>query len=186
MPLFALDKELVFPPVNLAEPDGLLAVGGDLSTDRLLLAYKSGIFPWYEKEHILWWCPDPRFVLFPHELKVSKSMTQLFRKNIFQFSINKDFATVINNCKTISRRGQDGTWITEEVKKAYIKLHELGIAHSAEAWLNGELVGGLYGLRIFDQVVDLRRSHAHCIHRSIVTCSTGIENDDIGSPNHNA
>ncbi len=148
MPLFALDKNLIFPPVNLAEPDGLLAVGGDLSTDRLLLAYRNGIFPWYEEEHILWWCPDPRFVLFPTELKISKSMKQLLKKNAFDFSIDKDFSAVISNCKTIARRGQESTWITDEVKTAYTRLHLLGIAHSAEVWLDGELVGGLYGIKM--------------------------------------
>ncbi len=148
MPLFALDKNLIFPPVNLAEPDGLLAVGGDLSTERLLLAYRNGIFPWYEEEHILWWCPDPRFVLFPTELKISKSMKQLLKKNAFDFSIDKDFSAVISNCKTIARRGQESTWITDEVKTAYTRLHLLGIAHSAEVWLGGELVGGLYGIKM--------------------------------------
>jgi leucyl/phenylalanyl-tRNA--protein transferase len=148
MPLFALDQELIFPPVQLAEPDGLLAVGGDLSTQRLLLAYHNGIFPWYEGKHILWWCPDPRFVLFPEELKVSKSMRQLIRRESFAFTINKAFDEVIANCKTIPRRGQDGTWITDEVKAAYGRLHRDGYAHSAEAWLNGELVGGLYGVRL--------------------------------------
>jgi len=148
MPLFALDKKLVFPPVHLAEPDGLLAVGGDLSTERLLLAYRNGIFPWYEEEHILWWCPDPRFVLFPGELRISSSMRQLFKKNTFEFTINKDFAGVIRNCKTIARKEQESTWITDAVKNAYIRLHTLGHAHSAETWLNGELVGGLYGIRM--------------------------------------
>jgi leucyl/phenylalanyl-tRNA--protein transferase len=148
MPLFALDQELIFPPVQLAEPDGLLAIGGDLSTQRLLLAYHNGIFPWYEGKHILWWCPDPRFVLFPEELKVSKSMRQLIRRESFVFTINKAFDEVIANCKTITRRGQDGTWITDEVKAAYGRLHRDGYAHSAEAWLNGELVGGLYGVRL--------------------------------------
>ena len=148
MPIFALEQELIFPPVSLAEPDGLLAVGGDLSIERLLLAYQSGIFPWYEGKHILWWCPDPRFVLFPEELKVSKSMRQLIRRESFVFTINKAFDQVIANCKTIARRGQDGTWITDEVKAAYGRLHRDGYAHSAEAWLNGELVGGLYGVRL--------------------------------------
>lgn len=148
MPLFALDKKLAFPPVHLSEPDGLLAVGGDLSADRLLLAYRSGIFPWYEGDHILWWCPDPRFVLFPQELKVSKSMKALIKKNAFEFTINKAFSEVINNCKTISRREQDGTWITDEVKIAYTRLHHEGYAHSAEVWKNGELAGGLYGIRL--------------------------------------
>jgi len=148
MSIFALDENIIFPPVHLAEPDGLLAVGGDLSTERLLLAYRSGIFPWYESEHILWWCPDPRFVLFPDELKISSSMHQLIKKNTFEFTINKDFTGVINNCKTISRRGQESTWITDAVKNAYIRLHNLGYAYSAESWLNGELVGGLYGIRL--------------------------------------
>jgi leucyl/phenylalanyl-tRNA---protein transferase len=148
MPLSALNKELVFPPVHLAEPDGLLAMGGDLSVERLLLAYRSGIFPWFDGETPLWWCPDPRFVLFPEELKVSKSMKQLLKKNAFQFSINKAFAEVISNCKTTARKDQDSTWITQEVKIAYIKLHELGYAHSAEVWLNNELVGGCYGVRL--------------------------------------
>ena len=148
MPLFALEKQLLFPPVHLAEPDGLLAVGGDLSVDRLLLAYKSGIFPWYEGDHILWWCPDPRFVLFPGQLKISKSMSVLLRKNALQFTINQAFPDVIGQCKTISRREQNGTWITDEVKQAYTRLHELGYAHSAEVWKNGELLGGLYGIRL--------------------------------------
>ncbi|MFT3823632.1 MAG: leucyl/phenylalanyl-tRNA--protein transferase [Chitinophagaceae bacterium] len=148
MSLFALDKELAFPHVHLAEPDGLLAIGGDLSPERLLLAYQHGIFPWYEGEHILWWCPDPRFVLFPPKLKISKSMTQLLRRKAFRFTINKAFAEVISNCKSISRPGQDGTWITPEVKEAYIRMHQLGYAHSAEAWLDDELVGGLYGMRL--------------------------------------
>lgn len=148
MPLFFINKELAFPPVDLAEPDGLLAVGGDLSVERLLLAYHSGIFPWYEGEHILWWCPDPRFVLFPNELIVSKSMKSVIKKNIFTFSTNQAFAEVITNCKRITRKDQNSTWITEEVRNAYIELHKKGIAHSAEAWQNGELVGGLYGVRL--------------------------------------
>lgn len=148
MPLFALDKELIFPPVHLAEPDGLLAVGGDLSTDRLLLAYQSGIFPWYEGQHILWWCPDPRFVLTPGNVKISKSMKQLLKKRAFTFTVNKAFAAVIDNCKSITRAGQNGTWITEPMKQAYISLHQQGFAHSAEAWVNNELVGGLYGVRL--------------------------------------
>jgi leucyl/phenylalanyl-tRNA---protein transferase len=148
MPLFALDKELLFPPAHLSEPDGLLAIGGDLSIERLLLAYKSGIFPWYEGEYILWWSPDPRFVLFPHELKVSKSMKALLRKNAFSFTVNKAFEHVISNCKTIRRKEQAGTWITNDVRNAFISLHQKGYAHSAEVWLNNELVGGLYGVKM--------------------------------------
>ena len=148
MAIFALDKELVFPPVELAEPDGLLAIGGDLSEERLLLAYHSGIFPWYEGDLILWWCPHQRFVLFPDELVVSTSMKSILKKNVFEFTVNEAFADVITACKKISRKGQDSTWITEEVKLAYINLHNKGYAHSAEAWQNGELAGGLYGVRL--------------------------------------
>jgi leucyl/phenylalanyl-tRNA--protein transferase len=148
MPLFSINNELTFPPVELAEPDGLLAIGGNLSTERLILAYRSGIFPWYEGEHILWWSPDPRFVLYPDEVIISKSMKSLFKKNAFSFTINQAFTEVINNCKRISRKDQESTWITDDVKSAYIELHKKGIAHSAEAWLDGKLAGGLYGVRL--------------------------------------
>lgn len=147
--MFILDENISFPPVHLADEDGLLAFGGDLSIERLLLAYRSGIFPWYnEDEPIIWWCPDPRFVLFPDDLKVSKSMQTVLRNGKFRFTINRAFAQVIQNCKTIPREGQDGTWITPAVQKAYTELHTLGFAHSAEAWMDGELVGGLYGIRM--------------------------------------
>lgn len=148
MPLFILNQELVFPPVQMAEPDGLLAAGGDLSTERLLLAYRQGIFPWYEGRHILWWCPDPRFVLFPGELKESKSMKQLLKHEVFEFRTDSAFGEVISNCKTIARKGQESTWITDEVRTAYIRLHDAGYAHSAETFHEGELVGGLYGVRM--------------------------------------
>ncbi|MFT3751261.1 MAG: leucyl/phenylalanyl-tRNA--protein transferase [Agriterribacter sp.] len=148
MSIFALKNELIFPPVQLADPDGLLAMGGDLSVERLLLAYRSGIFPWYEGNVPLWWSPDPRFILFPDELKVSKSMQQLIKKEQFRFTINQNFKAVIYNCKNIPRNNQQGTWITNEVEKAYTTLHEKGFAHSAEAWLGDELVGGLYGIRL--------------------------------------
>jgi leucyl/phenylalanyl-tRNA--protein transferase len=148
MALIALNDSLQFPPVEMADEDGLLAVGGDLSRARLLHAYRNGIFPWYETKYILWWCPDPRFVLFPEELKISSSMKQLLKKQSFEFSINRDFNAVISHCKAISRRGQDGTWITEEMRNAFNDLHAAGYAHSAEVWLNGELAGGLYGIRL--------------------------------------
>ena len=148
MPIFALDNEIIFPPVQLAEPDGLLAMGGDLSVERLLMAYRNGIFPWYEGDTILWWSPDPRFVLFPGELKVSKSIKPLLKRNEFEFTTNKAFAQVIHHCKETKRPGQEGTWITDEVEKAYCQLHEMGYAHSAEVWKNGELVGGLYGIQL--------------------------------------
>lgn len=148
MSLFILDKDIHFPPVHLAEPDGLLAIGGDLSPARLLEAYRHGIFPWYEGDHILWWCPDHRFVLFPEELKIARSMKPLLNRQAFRFTTNTAFAEVIHQCKNSHRPGQDGTWITDEVEKAYIKLHELGHAHSAEVWKDGLLAGGLYGIRL--------------------------------------
>ena len=148
MPLFALDAELKFPPVQFAEPDGLLALGGDLSTERLLLAYKSGIFPWYEGEDILWWSPNPRFVLIPEELKINKGIKPLLKKGEFKFTMNQAFKDVISHCKEIKRPGQEGTWITDEVEKAYCRLHDLGYAHSAEVWKDDKLVGGLYGIRL--------------------------------------
>ena len=148
MSLWIIEEKLSFPPVETAGSDGLLAIGGDLSTERLLLAYHNGIFPWYEGEYILWWCPDPRFVLFPEELKVNKSIKPLLNRNEFDFTINKAFSQVIHQCKKITRADQEGTWITDEVEKAFIKMHELGYAHSAEVWRNDELVGGLYGIKM--------------------------------------
>jgi leucyl/phenylalanyl-tRNA--protein transferase len=148
MSLFVINSDLSFPPVHLAEPEGLLAIGGDLLPERLILAYKNGIFPWYEGEHILWWSPDPRFVLFPEELRVSKTAKGLLKKNEFEFTINKAFTQVIRNCKKIARPGQEGTWITDEVERAFTTMHQLGYAHSAEVWKDGELAGGLYGIRM--------------------------------------
>lgn len=142
-----LSENIWFPPVEEANPDGLLAVGGDLTPARLELAYRSGIFPWYSQGGpIIWYSPDPRMVLFPKKLKVSKSMKQLIRKGEFVITFNTDFKKVIANCKTITRPGQPGTWITDEMQQAYIKLHELGFAKSVEVWKNNELVGGLYGI----------------------------------------
>jgi len=133
----------------MADEDGLLAIGGDLSPERLLLAYKNGIFPWYnEDEPICWWSPDPRFVLYPPELKVSNSMRTVLQNGRFRFTINRAFNRVIQNCKTVSRKGQEGTWISPAMQDAYTLLHESGHAHSAETWLDGELVGGLYGIRL--------------------------------------
>jgi leucyl/phenylalanyl-tRNA--protein transferase len=147
--VFRLDERLLFPPPELAEPDGLLAVGGDLSTDRLLLAYQNGIFPWYSDDTpILWYSPHERFVLYPDELKVSKSMKQVLRSNEFGVTIDQCFDKVIDACSTVNREGQDGTWITAEMKAAYIKLHNLGYAHSVEVWQQDGLAGGLYGVQI--------------------------------------
>jgi leucyl/phenylalanyl-tRNA--protein transferase len=148
VPLYALDQSLWFPPVEEALEDGLLAMGGDVSVDRLLLAYRNGIFPWYDGDTPLWWSPDPRFVLFPANLKVSKSMESLIRKKHFRFTVNTAFPQVIRSCKELQRKGQDGTWITDELENSVNQLHQLGFAHSAEAWLGDELVGGLYGIRM--------------------------------------
>jgi leucyl/phenylalanyl-tRNA--protein transferase len=145
--MYPLTKELYFPPVGLASPEGLLAYGGDLSTERLLLAYKNGIFPWFEEDQpILWWSPDPRMVLFPEEFTVSKSMRNIMNRNVFRVTFNTNFREVISNCRQIKRNGQDGTWITDEMVEAYCRLHELGVAKSVEVWLQDQLVGGLYGI----------------------------------------
>jgi leucyl/phenylalanyl-tRNA--protein transferase len=147
--MYLLTDKLYFPPIESADDSGLLAIGGDLSKQRLLLAYRSGIFPWFnEEDPICWWSPDPRFVLFPQEIKISKSMKAVFRKNEFEFTVNTAFSKVITHCKNIHRDGQAGTWITDEMQEAYIRLHKAGFAHSAEAWCSGKLVGGLYGIRI--------------------------------------
>ncbi len=143
-----LTYKLWFPRGDDADNEGLVAIGGDLSPERLLMAYKRGIFPWYDGSIPLWWCPDPRFVIYPPELKVSKSMLQVFKKNEFDFTANKAFSEVIENCKTTYRPGQQGTWISDAVKNAYTELHHLGHAHSYEAWFNNELVGGLYGVKM--------------------------------------
>ncbi len=142
-----LSDNIWFPPVSSASIDGMIAIGGDLSVERLLLAYRSGIFPWYnEGEPIVWYSPDPRMVLFPEKLKVSKSMRQLINKKIFKVTFNTHFSEVIANCKIMNRNDQLGTWITDEMQKAYTKLHKFGVAKSVEVWLDDKLVGGLYGI----------------------------------------
>lgn len=148
MHLHMLSDELWFPPVEEALPDGLLALGGDMNPDRLLLAYSSGIFPWYDDDLPLWWSPDPRFVLFPHNLRISKSMKQLLKKEVFDFRMNTSFEEVLINCKTITRKDQDGTWINDEMITSYMELHNRGYAQSAEVWQDDELVGGLFGMRV--------------------------------------
>lgn len=142
-----LTKDLVFPPVSKASEDGFLAIGGDLSPERLVLAYKNGIFPWFEEgDPILWWSPNPRMVLFFEDLVVSKSMRNILNRDTFKVTFNKDFRGVISNCQKIKREGQHGTWITNDMIEAYCKLNELGIAKSVEVWQDDELVGGLYGV----------------------------------------
>ena len=144
-----LSKNLYFPPIEEANEEGILAIGGDLSTERLLLAYASGIFPWFSPgDPIVWWSPDPRFVLYPEKIRVSKSMKQLFKKHFFRVSLDSCFEDVIANCSSIRREGQSGTWITDEMKEAYRKLYELGYAHSVEVWQDDKLVGGLYGVAL--------------------------------------
>jgi leucyl/phenylalanyl-tRNA--protein transferase len=148
MSLTILDENIWFPPLEDALEDGLLAMGGDLSTERLIKAYQEGIFPWYEGETPLWWSPNPRFVMYPANLKVSATMKQVIKRQAFEFKTNTAFDQVIANCKKIKRAGQHGTWITPAVEKAYNILHQLGVAHSAEAWKDGKLVGGLYGIKM--------------------------------------
>ena len=161
------DHSYAFPPLDYAlrEPNGLLAVGGDLAPERILEAYRHGIFPWFSDDQpILWWSPDPRAVLFPEKLKVSRSLRKTLRRGTFRVSFDTAFTAVIRTCAETPRRGQGGTWITTEMQRAYIRLHQLGYAHSAESWDGDELVGGLYGMRIgnvfFGESMFSRRSDA--------------------------
>jgi leucyl/phenylalanyl-tRNA--protein transferase len=148
MPVYRLPETIVFPPVEHAVKSGLLAVGGDLSPERLIAAYREGIFPWYgDGEPILWWSPDPRFVLFPDELHVSRSMRQFLKKGVVRVTFDGAFRAVISACRR-PRPGQDGTWITPEMREAYCALHDLGYAHSVEVWQGDELAGGLYGVSL--------------------------------------
>ncbi len=145
--MYLISDVLYFPSVTQATSEGILAVGGNLSSDRLLLAYKSGIFPWFNHgEPILWWAPSSRMVLFFEDLIISKSMRNILNRNVFKVTFNQDFKAVISNCRSIKREGQKGTWISDEMVEAYCKLHKLGIAKSVEVWQNEELVGGLYGI----------------------------------------
>jgi leucyl/phenylalanyl-tRNA--protein transferase len=145
--MYFLSRELYFPPVSNASPEGIVAIGGDLSPQRLMLAYNSGIFPWFEDdEPILWWSPPERMVLFFAELKISKSMRNILNRNMFTVTFNTAFKDVITHCRDIKRDGQPGTWITQEMTDAYCKLHMLGHAKSVEVWQDGALVGGLYGI----------------------------------------
>jgi len=149
MPIFRLVDDMVFPPPDYADPSGLIAVGGDLSSERLLEAYRVGIFPWYSDEQpILWWSPDPRFILEPDGFKISRSLQKTLQRKIFQVTFDRVFEDVIAACSTVPREGQRGTWITREMRDAYIELHGLGYAHSVETWFAGNLVGGLYGVSL--------------------------------------
>ncbi len=149
MPVYQLDDSLWFPDPNYTWNDGILAIGGDLSVNRLILAYRMGIFPWFnEGEPILWWSPNPRYVIFPDKLKVSKSMRKVLRDGIFEITYDTEFRAVIAACRDTRRDGQFGTWITENMLEAYCALHEAGLAHSVEVWQEGNLVGGLYGVSL--------------------------------------
>lgn len=149
MAIFSLNHDLTFPPPELAEPDGLLAIGGDLSPRRLLLAYRMGIFPWYAPgTPILWWSPDPRLVLFPDELKVSHSLRRVLKKGRFRVTFDKAFRAVIEACALVRVRKGEETWLVPEMIEAYHRLHRIGAAHSVETWLDGALVGGLYGVAL--------------------------------------
>ncbi|WP_214227403.1 leucyl/phenylalanyl-tRNA--protein transferase [Pedobacter sp. B4-66] len=145
------EDEIVFPNPALADPDGLLAVGGDLSIERLLLAYQNGIFPWFsDDDPICWYSPHERCVIYPSEVKVSKSMAKVLKSEIFLVTFNKAFREVIVNCAKVGRKDQPGTWITQEMQDAYTSLHENGYAKSVEVWQDGVLVGGLYGVEVND------------------------------------
>ncbi|WP_178986668.1 leucyl/phenylalanyl-tRNA--protein transferase [Winogradskyella helgolandensis] len=174
-----LTQKIEFPDVSEASADGLLALGGDLSSERLLHAYSEGIFPWFQDgEPILWWSPDPRFVLYPEDLKVSKSMKQVLRKGTFQVTENKAFNQVLEQCAITKRIGQDGTWITEDMMKAYVKLHQLGYAKSVEVWQDDVLVGGLYGIAINDKVFCGESMFAKVSNASKVGFITFIQNSN--------
>ena len=150
MPVYQLIPELsLFPPTEEAEEDGLLAIGGDLTKERLLAAYSKGIFPWYEiGQPILWWSPDPRLVLIPEELKISRSLRKVLRKQKFEIRVDSSFQQVIKACADVRKRQDEGTWIIPEMQQAYTDLHEEGFAHSIESWLDGKLAGGLYGISL--------------------------------------
>lgn len=150
MPVYRLDRRPIFPPAELADPEGLLAVGGDLTPERLLAAYRGGIFPWYDDDRspILWWSPDPRLILFPEELHVSRRLRRTLDQGRFEVRFDSAFAEVIQACAATPRAGESGTWITPNMRRAYTRLHELGHARCAEAWRYGVLVGGIYGVHL--------------------------------------
>ena len=149
--MFRLGEDFVFPSPRSADNHGIVAYGGDLNPKRIIQAYKNGIFPWFESdEDLIWWSPDPRMVLYPEKIKVSKSLRSFIKKTTLKVTFNNDFEEVINSCSNIKRLGQKGTWITQGLKKSFIKLHESGLAISVEVWKNNEIVGGLYGLDLGD------------------------------------
>jgi len=177
--MHVLTDKIEFPDVSTSTKDGLLAIGGDLSVKRLVLAYKSGIFPWFEIDQpILWWSPDPRFVLFPEKLKISKSMNQFLKNNTYKITHNKAFKDVILHCSKISRIGQEGTWITKDMISSYCKLHDLGFAKSVEVWDKEDLVGGLYGIDLGNNIFCGESMFSKASNTSKLALISLIQNND--------
>src|ERR1043166_839872 len=175
MPIYRLVEEVIFPPADQADPSGLLAVGGDLSSERLLEAYRMGIFPWYsEDQPFLWWSPDPRLILELYEFRPSRSLCKTIRKGIFQATLDRAFEEVIRACASVPRQGQRGTWITPEMQEAYIRLHGLGYAHSVEIWFEEKLAGGIYGVSLGKAFFGESMFH-HVSNASKVALATLVE-----------
>ena len=172
-----LNETIEFPPLTEANSEGLLAVGGDLSPERVLYAYQNGIFPWYESDQpILWWAPDPRFVLYPRKLKVSKSTKQILKNQSFEITVNRNFKDVIQACAKIKREAQSGTWITDEMMETYCELHQRGIAKSVEVWQNKKLVGGLYGIELNDTIFCGESMFSYVSNASKIGFTTFVQN----------
>jgi leucyl/phenylalanyl-tRNA---protein transferase len=184
MPLFSLSEKLLFPPPWLAHPDGLLCIGGDLSVQRILLAYENGIFPWFaENEPILWWSPDPRLVLFPGNIKISKSLRKTIRKKEFEITVDQAFEETIRSCAKPRKKRDTGTWLVEKMIEAYIRLHKSGFAHSVETWKDGRLVGGLYGISLggvfFGESMFAFQNNASKVALTALTCHLTQYNYDL-------
>ena len=174
-----LSSAIEFPPLNQANADGLLALGGDLSPERVFYAYQNGIFPWYESDQpILWWAPDPRFVLYPDRLRISKSTKQLLKSHQFEITVNRDFKAVIEACANVKRNAQSGTWITNDMIETYCELHQRGIAKSVEVWQNKSLVGGLYGIELGDTIFCGESMFSHVSNASKIGFITFIRNSN--------
>ncbi|MDC1266269.1 leucyl/phenylalanyl-tRNA--protein transferase [Flavobacteriaceae bacterium] len=172
-----LNETIEFPPLAEANSEGLLAVGGDLSPERVLYAYLNGIFPWYESDQpILWWAPNPRFVLYPHKLKVSKSTKQILKNQSFEITINRNFKDVIQACAKVKREAQSGTWITDEMMETYCELHQRGIAKSVEVWQNRKLVGGLYGIELNGTIFCGESMFSYVSNASKIGFTTFVQN----------